>query len=124
MRLSGCFNKMKTLVMFILDMFPLLIILLSPFCIRDKIEWPLNCQRGYFRDIRILAWHTRVEIVVQLSRGVNVSVFVHLSLSVVPNLAVFGSKFPGLTGSPVLRKCILLKCMSVLKVCVLAQIFL
>lgn len=50
-RLSGSFNKMKTLVVLVLDMFPLLIILLSPFCIRDKTEWPLNCQRGYFRDI-------------------------------------------------------------------------
>lgn len=35
-----------------------------------------------------------MEIVVRLSRGVNVSVFVHLSLSVVPNLAAFGSNFP------------------------------
>lgn len=41
---------MKTLVVLVL-VFPLLIILLSPFRIRDKTEWPLNCQRGYFRDI-------------------------------------------------------------------------
>lgn len=41
-----------------------------------------------------------MEIVVQLSRGVKVCVFIHLSLSV-----VVGWKFPGLTGIPVLHKC-------------------
>jgi len=57
-RLSGSFNKMKTLVVLVLDAFPLLIILLSPFCIRDKTEWPLDCQRECFQDIRTQAWHT------------------------------------------------------------------
>lgn len=55
-----------------------LIIMLSPFCIRDETEWPW-IVRG---SVSGLLAH-EMESVVRLSRGVNVSVFVQLSLSVV-----------------------------------------
>lgn len=107
-RLSGSFNKMKTLVVLVLDMFPLLIILLSPFCIRDKTEWPLNCQRGYFRDIMDSGLaHKSGNCCPAKPRSECVCVRTFIAICCTKS----GCVWVEVSRSPVLHKCTLLKCM-------------